>query len=168
VLSFLKNTIYIQLTSERLSVLQVETGYIFSESPWLAMTKESKGRWKGEWKIIGYGTQALTMTNNPSVKVVNGFKHPRTIIADFNVAQKTIAHCVQQVLKHRAFRPSPIIVIHLMEEWEGGLTQIEVRALTELCMMSGARMAFCWQGSELSIEELRTLKFPATKGKLLT
>jgi rod shape-determining protein MreB len=145
-------------------VLQVESGYTFSDQPWLAITES-----KDKKKIVGYGKQALTMVNMPNINVINGFKHPRTIIADFNAASLTMTYFVKQACKYRNkfIHPSPLIIIHLIDEWEGGLTLVEVRALKELCLMAGGRAVYCWQGLELSNEELKTLAFPSSKGKLL-
>ncbi|CAG1770974.1 hypothetical protein BAC3_01462 [uncultured bacterium] len=161
-LDFLKNTVYIRLSIEYLSVLQVESNILFSDQPWVAIKE-----YKGKRQIISYGKLALTIKDNPDIKIINGFKHPRTIIADFNIAELAMTYSVKQVFKHRKYCPSPIIIIHPMDEWEGGLTPVEIRALRELCCMAGARAVYCWQGLELSKNELETLEFPSHKGKLL-
>lgn len=174
-LNIFKNTLYVRLSVKQLSVLQVESGYTFSDQPWLAITES-----KGKKKIVGYGKQALTMVNTPTVNVVNGFKHPRTIIADFNVAALTMTCFVKQACKYKNkfIRTSPLIIIHVIDEWGGGLTLVEVRALREMCIMAGAREVYCWQGLELSNEDLKnlpftpskealSLAFPSSKGKLL-
>lgn len=160
-LDFFKNTLYIRLSAECLSVLQVESNLLFSDQPWMAMREN-----KGKRQIVSYGKQALTIANEPEIKIANGFKHPRTIIADFTIAELVMSHFVKQVLKPRILCPSPIMIIHPIDELEGGLTQVEGRALRELCCMAGARDAYCWQGLELSNNELRTLDFPLHKGKL--
>ena len=50
--------------------------------------------------------------------------------------------------------------MHPLEKTEGGLTQIEVRALQELAAGAGAIEAHVWQGRELMDYELESRKFP--------
>ena len=99
--------------------------------------------------------------------IVNGFKHPRTLIADFTVAEQTLKYFLKLVLPTSPFKASPIIVIHPQAQLEGGLTQIEIRAFAELGLGAGARRVFVWDGPELTREELGELRFSRVGGKLL-
>jgi rod shape-determining protein MreB len=156
------NTLYVRLSPERLSVLQVESNYLFADVPLVALEEK-----KGKKVVLACGKDALALANQPNVSTANGFKHPRTIIADFAVAERTLAYFVKQTQKSRMFQPSPLIVIHPVDEFEGGLTQVEIRALVELCAMVGARQVYVWHGRELTTHELETLSFPSNAGKLL-
>ncbi|PCJ29561.1 MAG: rod shape-determining protein MreB, partial [Gammaproteobacteria bacterium] len=60
--------------------------------------------------------------------VINPFKHLRTLIADFGLAEKIIQHGIRQVHQSR-LKPAPRVVMHQLEKIEGGLTEIEVRVL---------------------------------------
>jgi rod shape-determining protein MreB and related proteins len=61
---------------------------------------------------------------------------------------------------------APRVVMHPLGEPQGGLTQIEVRALQEMAMGAGARKAQVWVGRPLTDGELLSGQFPAG-GQLL-
>jgi rod shape-determining protein MreB len=54
-----------------------------------------------------------------------------------------------------------VVVLHPRIDPEGGFTQIELRALHELALGSGASKVIIWKGRELQDQELRDLSFPA-------
>lgn len=165
-LNFLRNafanTLYVRLSAELLSVRQVESNFLFADEPLVALAEK-----KGKKMVIACGKEALALANQPNIIIANGFKHPRTIIADFAIAELTLSYFVKQAIKQRKFQPSPLMVIHPVDEFEGGLTQVEIRAFMELCSMVGARQVYVWQGRELTTQELQTLSFPLDAGKLL-
>ncbi|WP_353220076.1 hypothetical protein [Salinisphaera sp. S4-8] len=53
-------------------------------------------------------------------------------------------------------------VIHPLGEFEGGLTQVEYRALRELCFVSGAHATAVHEGAELTAAELAAFDFAAS------
>ncbi len=161
-LNLFRSTVYIRIKPEQLSVLHVESGKEMTDSPALAI--ETKG---GKSSIYAVGNQALTLFGQPNITVANGFKHPRTIIADFTVAETTLKYFLRCVLPWKLFSPSPIIVMHPLSSLEGGLTQVEIRALAELGMGAGGRKVYVWDGPELSNNNLHELSFTQGDGKLL-
>jgi hypothetical protein len=52
------------------------------------------------------------------------------------------------------FAVAPSVLIHPLETIEGGLTQIEERALYELALGSGARRVVVWTGVPLNDQEV--------------
>ncbi len=76
------------------------------------------------------------------------------------MAEKTLKHFVAQVVSGSLIRPSPVMVLHVLDEWEGGLTEIELRALRELALGAGARAVHIWGGRELTDQELKDWRFP--------
>lgn len=161
-LNLFRNTIYVRITPERLSVLHVESGNEYSDEPALVIEQKN-----GKKQIIGVGHDAAAAGRFSSVEVVNGFKHPRTIIADFTIAEQTLKYFLRAVLPRSLFAVSPIVVIHPQVVLEGDLTQVEIRALAELGLGAGARKVFVWEGPELTKEDLRVLKFSRAGGALL-
>ena len=159
---FFKNTVYLRIKPNWLSVLQVETWHEYGDVPALAIEQKN-----GKKVVVAVGRKATKMSGMPNIIVVDGFKHPRTIIADFSVAELTVKHYLKQVLSGSWFMVSPIMVIHPQVSLEGGLTQVEIRALVELGIGAGARKVYVWEGPELTKEELRELRFSRTSGKLL-
>jgi rod shape-determining protein MreB len=72
---------------------------------------------------------------------------------------------IRRIGSKSAFRPSPRIVIHPLGEHEGGLTQVETRALRELALGDGASEAHVWQGPVLSDEQVSTRSFPGHRAR---
>jgi rod shape-determining protein MreB len=157
-----RNTLYVRLRPDLMSVLHVESGQEYGDLPALAIERRGDNR-----RIVGVGRDAVLKAALPDVVLANGFEHPRTLIADFNVAEQTLKQFLKKVLPKSLFVVSPVVVMHPQAFLEGGLTQIELRALVELCVGAGARKVFIWEGPELSAEELRELRFRRAGGRLL-
>ena len=83
----------------------------------------------------------------------SAFSHPRSLIGNFTIAQALLKTMVSEVIKGTfAFKTD--ILVHPLERVDGGLTQIEERALYELAKGSGASRAKVWVGSALSDAEV--------------
>lgn len=161
-LKIFRSTIYVRVTPERLSVLHIESGKEFTDEPTLAIEQKN-----GKSYIAAIGRQVDSIASKPNITVTNGFKHPRTPIADFTIAETTLKHFLRQVLPRSIFAISPTIVVHPLEFYAGDLTQVEIRAFAELGYGAGGRTVYVWQGAELSQTELRALQFPTSKGQVL-
>lgn len=143
-------------------MLHIESGKEFADEPTLAIEQRN-----GKSYVVAIGRQADTKAKLPNFTIANGFKHPRTPIADFTIAEMTLKHFLRQVIPRSIFAISPTLVMHPLENYAGDLTQVEVRAFAELGYGAGGRAVYVWQGAELSQAELRTLQFPPAKGQLL-
>jgi MreB/Mbl protein len=90
------------------------------------------------------------------------FTTQRLLVGDFTVAEQFLKQLVKKVAPTGWLAPSPKILIQPLEMIEGGLSQIEERALLELAAQVGARKALVYDGLELSdklvIEKLNMLK----------
>jgi len=143
----------------------VGTTHEVSGTPWLAI-REAK-----PMQTLATGEEALLHRDKLNVRVINPFAHPRTLISDFTCAEVVLKGFFKKLASGlsglaRAFQISPIFIIHPCIEPEGGFTQVELRALHELCLGAGAARVKIWQGRELTDEELSSGNFPAD-GKLL-
>lgn len=161
-LKLFRNTLYIRIQPEQIAILHVESGRELTDIPALAV--ETKGK---QSAIIAVGQAALSLVGTADISVCNGFRHPRTLLADFTCAERTLRHLVKQALPKSLFVASPIIVIHPQALLEGGLTPIETRAFAELAASVGARRVFVWVGADLTQEELVKLSFTHADGRLL-
>ncbi len=157
-----RNTLYVRIEPEEITVTHAESGYHFSETPVLAI--ESKN---GKAVILAVGQEALALSSRPNVTINYGFRHPRTLLADFTIAERTLKYLVKKAQPKTFFLAAPILVIHPLALLEGGLTQLEIRAFCELGAMAGARKVYIWVGKELTTAELTELKFPQNGGLLL-
>lgn len=132
-------------------VRDVTSGQEWKEVPEVAV------KMGGEPTVVAVGSKAAkaALLEPDKVRLPNGFDHPRTMIADFTVAEKVLQHAVRSVFEGRFLRPAPILVMHPLERLEGGLTGVEERALLELGAGAGARKTHIWVGRELTDSEIR-------------
>lgn len=160
-LDFFSDPLYLQLSPQRLTVRNVRTGAFISEVPELAILREPKKE-----RVLGFGAEASLHRTNPSAEVINPFSHPRTMVGDFTAGQEVIKAFVRKLCGKRLLAMAPRLVFHPLGDPEGGFTQVEIRAMHELGLGSGASEVTMWQGPELSDEQVLSNQFPAT-GRLL-
>lgn len=161
-LKLFRNTVYVRIKPDRLSVLHVESGKELSEVPDVAIEQKN-----GKSSVVAVGHDAAAKSGHANIVVANGFKHPRTLIADFTVAEQALKHFLKLLQSGSFLTASPVLVIHPQAALEGGLTQVEIRAFAELGLGAGARKVYLWEGPELSREALHELRFSNVGGKLL-
>ena len=154
-LKMFRNTIYIRLKADEIYLLQVESGNELSLPPVIAIDIKN-----GKKIIVAVGHEALEAKKiKPSIEIFNGFKHPRTLIADFMIAEQTLKFCIRKLMPKTLFAPSPVIIFHPLEKDDGGYTQVEMRAFEELCRQTGARKTYIKVGAKLSKEELQRISY---------
>ena len=147
---------YVRIRPQMLSVRDINAKRTIEDIPLMAITR-GKNR-----SILAIGASAATeaSTSRKEYELINGFDHPRSIISDFTVAEKTLQYFFRKLVRNKMLRPSPIVVMHVLDKMEGGLTQVEVRALQELAAGAGAREAYVWTGRELMDHEFESKQFP--------
>jgi rod shape-determining protein MreB len=155
--------LYLKLRSQSISGLHLPSGSTFDEPPVLALQTI-----KGKREAIAVGHTAMKLQGQTQVEVLNGFNHPRSLLADFAVAEKTLQLLIRQLAGKSLLKLAPRVILHPLEHLEGGLTQVETRGLYELCRGAGAKQVQLWVGRELTTEELRLRQFPSDGGSLLT
>lgn len=141
----LDNILYIQMWTDMLRVVDVNSGAEFYQPPYIALEKNSKGK----FIVKAVGAEAKNLAGTANIEVTNPFSHPRLLIGDFHKAEKILMHAVREVCAKKLFPPSPRVVVHPMEKLEGGLTDIELRVFRELCIGVGAREVVVYVGSPL-------------------
>jgi rod shape-determining protein MreB len=151
---------YVQLSSALLTVRDPKSGQSISEGPEIAVREGA------ESVVLAIGNQARMAAAEASVRVSNPFLHPRTLLADFTLADQILKTFLRRLRPNRLLRPSPLAVMHPLGEFEGGLTQIEVRALQGLGDSAGAYKTIVWQGPTLTDEQVLSQSFPTT-GRVL-
>ena len=154
-----KNTLYVRIAPECLSLLHVESGKVIRDSPSVAVEKKKR-------IAVAVGQDALLQTANPDIEIINGFRHERAYIDDFVTAEMALRLLLKKLYSRKWFAPSPIMIIHpLSKEYEP--TKIEIRAFHELGLASGARKVHVWYGDNLTETELKQQLFPCSKGRTL-
>ncbi|WP_252274136.1 rod shape-determining protein [Pseudomonas subflava] len=155
--------LYLKLRSDSISGLHLPSGRPFDEPPVLALQTL-----KGKREAIAVGHAAAKLRGQAHIEVANGFEHPRSLLADFAVAEKTLQLLFRQLPPKSLLKLAPRVILHPLEHLQGGLTPVEIRGLYELCRGAGARHVQLWVGRELTTEELRSRQFPTDGGSLLT
>jgi rod shape-determining protein MreB len=154
-LGALDEKLYVRIHPDSLTVRDARSGAFVKEPPLVAISTGEKP------EVIAVGREAEFLRGQPTVDVVNPFRHPRTPLSDFTVAEVLIKSLVRKLRGRKMLMPSPTIVMHLAVHLEGDITQIEVRALRELGIGAGARKCIGWIGPDLTDEQVRNLAFPA-------
>jgi rod shape-determining protein MreB len=153
-LNMFKSIRYVQLSPQRLTIRNPQTGVSISEVPEMAIAYEPKEM------IVGVGAEARAHAADAAVKVINPFAHPRTLVSDFTAAEQLLKAFVRRMQGRSFLALAPTIVMHPLGEPEGGYTQIELRALREMAMGAGAAKVVMWVGPVLTDEEVLSGKFP--------
>ncbi|PLT24304.1 rod shape-determining protein MreB [Pseudoalteromonas sp. MelDa3] len=151
--SLFSNDLLVELSESKISIKVFSSAIKFEEEPYIAVENTKKGE---VIKAIGTEAKRETATN---ITVTNPFKHPRSFVADFMLAEKILQHGIYQIHKSR-IRPAPRIIMHQLEKVEGGLTSIEDRVLRELAAGSGAREVIIYLGGKIntSVESFDSVK----------
>ena len=141
--------VYVLLSARQIRLRAPHDDRTLAEPPLIALTRDAKPR------IVAVGAQArLAAAQDAGVRLCRPLEHPRTQIADFVLAEQLLKQMLRQVLKRRWWSPSPVLAMHALDHPEGGLSQIEERALRELGHAAGASAVHVVQGAELSDEQL--------------
>lgn len=82
------------------------------------------------------------------------FQHPRVLIDDFIGGEKIVQYAIRELFGKKFISPSPVVVLHPDLELDGGLTQIEARALREMAEGAGARRVYLHYGRPLTDKEV--------------
>jgi rod shape-determining protein MreB len=161
--------VYVQISPTLLTLRNCTTGQSISEPPEMALRRSA------QITIHAVGSNAQTAVANAqaaglppgvTLDLVNPFNHPRTIISDFVIAQQLLKHQLWALLGKGWFKPAPWMVVHPLGIPEGGYTDVEIRALHEMCMGAGASQCVVWQGPPLSDAQVLSRSFPSD-GKVL-
>lgn len=83
-------------------------------------------------------------------QAIQSFSSIRNVVSSFNPANETIQSALEKLgLKGRSFLSKMNILIQQLEGLEGGLSDIEKRALRDLAEMAGANKVYILEQSEL-------------------
>lgn len=87
----------------------------------------------------------------------NPFSHPRMLLNDFQLAEKLVQHVVWEIMRDKGswITPTPhSIIIQAMEKTEGGITDVERKALYELVAGFARHAHVAVPGEAIPIREL--------------
>ena len=140
------STLYVQIWSDRIRVFDPATNGQFDEASLVVIESG---------KVVAAGNEARRFTGNHDVDLVNPFDHPRMLIGNWLVAERLLQHAIRSLYKGNFIRAAPRIIIHPMENLEGGLSDVETRAFRELAVSAGGSDVAIHIGPELDKREIR-------------
>lgn len=93
------------------------------------------------------------------VEEEGAFSHPRSILGQFQAGEQALRRAVAAAFAGKLLTPRPNLIVHPKEILEGGLSEIEQRALTEMALGAGAVRVAIWQGPDLAPEQVDRFDF---------
>jgi hypothetical protein len=157
--------LYVQISSSWVTIRCLRPGkptIEFADAPLVAVSVHPK---RGQ-QVVAIGSEVKTLRPalDPGEELIigNGFKHPRSVIGDVELAEIVLQKWVRKILKScGVLWVSPDCLIQVLGDWEGGLTSSEKEALRGLAIRTGARCAFMIdQPNPLSDEQVWELCRP--------
>ena len=113
---------------------------------------------KGIEKVVAIGEEANAIAAGQGVTIHEAFCHPRVLIGGVDKAQLVVGEFLRQACGGKKPLLRFRMVIHLPDEVEGGLTDVEERALMEFGLRLGAsRVVISQEPVELSDKQVVAL-----------
>lgn len=136
---------YCRIKPDWIAIKNIDKGILVEDVPQVAIKNNN-----GIWRPTAFGSEAgLAAEADKNVRIINGFKHPRVIIDDFDAAELVFKHFLKKAnLMGGLFVGAPVLIIHYIEPVAGGLSKIEVRALTDLGFRMGAKNIYLLSSEE--------------------
>jgi rod shape-determining protein MreB len=157
--------IYIEFNAKRIRLTLADSRHSLGQVsleiiPEVAVQQDNKG----SFKLLAVGDEARRLAATKGVKCLNPFDHVRTPLADFYLAEILLKQLVKRVLPRKLFAKAPLLIIQPSDEYAGGLTMIEERALQELAFAAGAKDSLVYQGPRLTgLQDFNGLKLQQVK-----
>ncbi len=136
---------YLKINREIVSVRNVSTGEFVQVAPKLGLDRSDT--------ILSVGDPV----DPTAVRVLMPFKHPRILIEDFTGGERIVQYLFRELYGKGLFSPAPVVLVHPDVDLDGGLTQIEARALREMVEGAGARKVYLHYGRQLADQEVAAL-----------
>ena len=99
------------------------------------------------------------LDNNESREIFlpeKNFTTKRLLVGDFSAAQDCLSKAIKRLAPKKLFtRKTAAVVMHPMEMYEGGLSEVEERILNELAFSSGAIKVALHTGATLKAKEAK-------------
>jgi MreB/Mbl protein len=150
-------TVYLRIQRDFLAIRVIGrkgAGGYYEDIPQFAYHTHSK-------KEVAYGSEATPYAEMRGYEVARVFHHPRLAIHDLENTEKVLRYFLDKALHSRMPFRRLNFVIHLLDTWEGGLTDLEKRALDEVSRGIGARgIVLCTGPDEMTETEVIDLTRP--------
>jgi len=145
--------LYIQFSDTRLKVSSPQAANIFECSPLVALEGVN-----GQQRISAIGQDAEALIGKPGFEIVNPFAHPRLVVGDPRVAEKLLQFAVRSFQGRGLGSLILSGILHAERSLDGGLSDMERKALVEVGHGSGFRKVVVHEGHVLSMREVKNFK----------
>lgn len=128
-------TAYIRVQRDYLSVRLIArkgAGGYYEDVPQFAYHTHSK-------KVVAYGSAATPYADARGYDMARVFHHPRLAVHDLEHTYKVLSYFLDKAMHRRLPFTRLYFVVHLLDTWEGGLTDVEKTALIQVCRDLGAK-----------------------------
>lgn len=112
--------------------------------------------------LVSNGTVKATELKSGAYSEMNlpSSSHPRTPMGSFEKTEKAFTQLLKNVPPKSFFKPAPVVYLHLIDEVEGGYTDVELRAFKEAVLGAGAREVYMPESRvQLTKEQLLNKQF---------
>ena len=150
-------TVYLRVRRHWISVRVLPRRSEAAQAEGVARVAVRRNR-QGIQEIIACGDEVSHLAEEQDVTVCDASCHLRVLIAGFDKAQPVVGEFLRRACGGKRLLLRFRMVIHLLDELEGGLTDVEERAFQELGLRLGASRVLVYQGAaELSDEQVVAL-----------
>jgi rod shape-determining protein MreB and related proteins len=159
--------VYIRIRRKEISlrsILHNQEGETFADSPQFAIHTESD-------RVVAVGDAALMYDGRADYKVVQAFQHPRVCIHNMDVTVKLMHLLLDRAVPRKQrysmgmLKRQIHLVYHLLQPWEGGITDIERRAFADLTRSVGGTHYFLWDSpAELTDSQVMEIAERSVQG----
>jgi rod shape-determining protein MreB len=144
---FTGGPVSVRLSRSRLQVVNVSDGAKWEGAATISVDENASGK----LIVTAVGASAQSARG----RKIYPFQHPRVLVSDYTAGEKVLQHAIREVLKRKWFAPAPVVVIQVTEHLEGGVSDIEWRALIEMAQGAGARQVYPVKSGVLSDSEIK-------------
>lgn len=91
-----------------------------------------------EGEVIAAGEDAALLEGQKGVVVHSAFHHSRVFVSGVDATVRVLRHFIREACRDRWPLVRPRMVLHVQEQMEGGLTDVETVALVRIGLLAGA------------------------------
>ncbi|KXF81918.1 hypothetical protein [Enterovibrio coralii] len=103
-------------------------------------------------------------SGNSAKKFCTALSHPRTLMGDFFAIESCFKEAFTEVMPKSWLSLSPIAIVQLLETYDGGYTNVEIKAFREAVLGAGARQVFFADSNDvLSPSDIQNRNFNELK-----
>lgn len=147
-------TAYVRVQRDYLSIRVIArkgSGGYYEDVPQFAFHTHSK-------QVVAFGSAATPYADARGYDMARVFNHPRLAIHDLENTYKVLKYFLDKALHRRVPFLKLHFVVHMLDTWEGGLTDVEKTALIQTCRDLGAKgIVLCTGSDEMTETEVLDL-----------